>query len=154
MGYQESIITTENPKDFPKLVEKVKQLGRDYYEGQGCYIPFIITAKRMLDSGYYEHKKGHQFLYVVGDRYPQCDEYRFLGFPEDEEFGEGDDFDEIAFCDAMDEFDESLGFKFERVFSEELYEEEFYDKDSKIYLGMEHKYINVEEFDFGDGDKQ
>ncbi len=79
MGYQESVITTADSRDFPKLYRRVIQLGESYYNSLGCEIGFIITAKKdMRTTEFYHISKGQRFLYAYGDRTAQYGTENFL----------------------------------------------------------------------------
>jgi hypothetical protein len=91
--YESSIITTEDPKDFHKLVKRVKQLGQEYYKDYGdypCYVEYIGTFKKNLalrnflsrflkwDWLSLKPQKGKQFLCISGNWRVQVDECVFL----------------------------------------------------------------------------
>lgn len=89
MGYQESIITTKDPLDFVKLVNRVKSLGEEFYEGSGCFFRGIGTYKRNSKMLHFPNPflnqwdsfkplKGTRFIYVAGDRTLQYDVRNFV----------------------------------------------------------------------------
>jgi len=129
MGYQESLITSADQKDFNKLITRVRQLGKNYYSRDLCSIPSLVTTKRKAYLPY-EYKRGSQFLYVTGDRRLQRCE------------------DDFLFLD----WDEDLGFDLEITFIEEIghdgIKKYLCDKDGWIYPGVENIYVTVEKFEF------
>lgn len=98
MGYQESYVTASTEKRFNKIVSRIKELGREFYDAYGTYPVDIITFTKAHDP----FKKGQKAIYFVGERYLQ--NYfgdRLLGYTD--EFYEG--MDEFEIDKHMDEFD-------------------------------------------------
>ncbi len=89
MGHQESVVTTTDSRDFPKLLQRVNQLGRDYYSGLGCEIGYLVTTKKNMRTAHYNSiPAGQQFLYVYGDRTGQRCEEHFLDLYKPDRIGE------------------------------------------------------------------
>ena len=86
MGYQESYLTIRYDKRFTKqrfekLVNRVKELGYEYYNKYGTYPVEIIT----FNKANCWFKKGQKAIYFVGDRFLQRDVTHILryGNPDD-----------------------------------------------------------------------
>jgi hypothetical protein len=85
MGYQESYMRMKNNKDFNKLVECIKEYGKDKFD---CAAPVeIITLLKPIKGDLsfqcrpdesYKFKTGEKFIYVVGERYNQRNPYKFF----------------------------------------------------------------------------
>lgn len=100
MGYQESYVTASTEKRFNKIVNRVRELGRDFYDSHGTYPVEIIT----FDKSHYPFKKGQKAIYFVGERYLQ--NYfgeRLLGYT-DEFFDGMDDFEIDKYLDEADKY--------------------------------------------------
>lgn len=77
MGYQESYVTASTEKRFNKIVTRIKELGKDFYDSYGTYLVEIIT----FDKSHYPFKKGQKVIYFVGERYLQNEiGCRLLGY--------------------------------------------------------------------------
>ena len=117
MGHQESYIKIRDINKFDKLVDLIKGIGRDYYEGNMAEPVEIITLNKAIkgDLGFmcrpyekYSFPKGERFIYFVGDRYLQRSVARLLN----ENYIEGV---EIYFCECFPSdkiFDENVGEKY------------------------------------------
>jgi hypothetical protein len=84
MGYQESYVTTKKKKDFEGLVNYIKSIGNDFYEGYGAYPVEIITFADN-SSMHPKLKKGSKAIYFTGERYPQSNKARILGYMADDD---------------------------------------------------------------------
>jgi hypothetical protein len=80
MGYQESYVRVANKKNFDKLVNIIRKVGREYYEENGCspveIITLNISVKGSLEwmcmpNKKYNFPKGEKFVYFAGERYLQ-----------------------------------------------------------------------------------
>lgn len=141
MGYQESLVTTTNKEDFNKLVERVRELGEEYYSDCGCCIPLIITFKQELKRP--AVSEGTQFLYVAGDRMAQYDIRNFLNVKYAPY-----KISEHGMSGGWEEGEEiELDFTGELIYSEYM-TKKIYDKKGNIYAGMENDFVYVEEFSF------
>ena len=84
MGYQESYVTTKKQKDFEGLVKYIQSVGEAYYEGYWCNPVEIITFTDNK-SLHPKLKKGYKAIYFTGERYPQSNKARILGYMSDDE---------------------------------------------------------------------
>lgn len=84
MGYQESYLTTKKQKDFNGLVNYIKSIGDDFYSSYGASPVSIITFKDNT-SMHPKLKKGYKAIYFTGERYPQSNKARILGYMSDDE---------------------------------------------------------------------
>ena len=75
MGYQESYLTASTEKRFQKIVNRIKEVGYDYYDLYGTYPVEIITFNRNHNW----FNKGQKAVYFIGERYLQDQIYRLLG---------------------------------------------------------------------------
>lgn len=81
MGYQESYVTSNNKKNFERLLKKIQSMGEDYYNSYGTLPVEIITFNKEHDN----FRKGQQAIYFVGERYLQRNGRYLIGCT-DEEF--------------------------------------------------------------------
>ena len=84
MGYQESYVTTKKQKDFEGLVKYIQSVGKTYYEGYWCNPVEVITFTDNKSS-HPKLKKGYKAIYFTGERYPQSNKARILGYMSDDE---------------------------------------------------------------------
>ena len=84
MGYQESYLTASTEKRFNKILNRVKELGYDFYNEYGTYPVDIIT----FNKGNAWFKKGQKAIYFVGERYLQNGHgaYRILRYGLEDDF--------------------------------------------------------------------
>lgn len=67
MGYQESYVTTSSKKRFQKIVDRIREVGKEHYHSYGVYPVEIITFHKSNDF----FKKGQKAVYFVGERWIQ-----------------------------------------------------------------------------------
>lgn len=84
MGYQESYLTTKKQKDFEGLVNYIKSIGNDFYE-RYCANPVEIITFTDNSSMHKKLKKGYNAIYFTGERYPQSNKARILGYMADDD---------------------------------------------------------------------
>ena len=144
MGYQESLITTQNPEDFDKLVKRVKELGESFYSEYGCSVPFVITLKKKIDISYepFAYEKGTSFLYAAGDRALQYRASNFVNRYRPAQ-SKGDGWSAGGFEEGEDI---ALDFVPDILYCDEL-PDGFYDEGG-IHAGMETDIAIVEKFSF------
>ena len=73
MGYQESYLKPKNKKDFDKLLNRIKENGKQFYKDNGCFPVEVLT----FTKNHYPFKKNDKCIYLVGERYPQ-EHYDFM----------------------------------------------------------------------------
>lgn len=87
MGYQESYVRMKNKKDFNKLVNIFRKVGKDFYEENGAKPVEIITLKKPIKGNLeymchpektYKFNAGEKFVYVAGERFLQRNSYNLF----------------------------------------------------------------------------
>ena len=130
MGYQESYLTSEDNKRFKSIVERIKQVGKEfYYEIHDCYPVSIITFHEDLDK----FKAGQQAVYFVGDRHIQRWVSVMLGYTG----GEDCVVDEVT-EEYIDEFPYRK-YKAIRYFTEDVSPDYIWADANKIPLKLTHE---------------
>lgn len=82
MGYQESYLTASTEKRFNKIVNRVREIGKNYYDEYGTYPVEIITFHKKNEW----FNKGQKAIYFVGERYLQKDLSRLLRYGNEDDF--------------------------------------------------------------------
>ena len=133
MGYQESFVTTTNKKHFDALVERVKNIGKEYYTGFNCLPSFIITVKQNI-HGLYDNKiklkKNKKYIYFTGERHLLRSPSNLLNLNNTD----------------------TMPFNMEKIDSEEIDGSKIFDTsknpDGEIYPGLNNEYLEVITFNF------
>lgn len=80
MGYQESYVRIKDKNKFDKLVNIIREIGKEYYEENMAEPVEIITLNKAIEGDLdymcrpeerYYFPKGEKFIYFVGERYLQ-----------------------------------------------------------------------------------
>ncbi len=103
MGYQESYLTASTEKRFNKILNRIRELGHDYYKSYGTIPVEIIT----FNKGNEFFKKGQKAVYFVGERFLQREVRHLL------RYGHPDDF-----ADEMWDTDPDIEYKLWKEFDE------------------------------------
>lgn len=82
MGYQESYLTASTEKRFNKIVNRIKEVGHDYYNSYGTYPVEIIT----FNKGNEWFKKGQKAIYFTGERFLQREVGNLLRYGNPDDF--------------------------------------------------------------------
>ena len=131
MGYQESFITTSNKKHFNDFIDRIKAIGKDYYEQNSTYPAHIVSIKENICSEFTNKpvlKKGKKYVYFVGERHLQRNAGMILNMPNTD-------------CYTL-----------KIVFSEEVDCTKIFDtgkhEDGTIYNGLSNKWLDAKKFEF------
>ena len=135
MGYQECYLTASTQKRFDKIVNRIREVGKDYYESYGTYPVEIIT----FNKGNAWFNKGQKAIYFVGERYLQRDVYLLLRYGTDDDFPdemwENDPDTEYKLWKELDECDK---YHAERLFTEDVEPEGIWEDAGKpLYVTHE-----------------
>jgi hypothetical protein len=115
MGYQESYLTASTEKRFNKILNRIRELGYDYYESYGTIPVEIIT----FNKGNEWFKKGQKAIYFVGERYLQREPLLILRYATDDDFCDMDiDNDYDACIKWKKEFEEGEKYHAEIILTE------------------------------------
>lgn len=122
MGYQECYITS-TPKRFEKIVARIRENGKEFYDYHGTWPVEIITFKK--DHGPFN--KGQRAVYFAGERYLQESPFvgaRLLRLSFEEDFPDKDLFNDDGTLNKEiwkrhdAEFDRLMKLKVEKWFTE------------------------------------
>lgn len=67
MGYQESFVRGRSLEDFERIVSRVRELGKEYYDGYGTWPAAVIT----FAADHEPFRAGEKALHFIGERYLQ-----------------------------------------------------------------------------------
>ena len=73
-GIEAIFVTTQKQEDFDKLIKRVNEVGEEFYDDYGSFMPLIMTLKKKIR----EFEIGTKFILVAGDTALQFDVRNFL----------------------------------------------------------------------------
>ena len=131
MGYQESFITTSNKKNFNDFIDRIKAIGKDYYDNNLVCPVHIVNIKENIYGEYTKKivlKKNKKYIYFVGERHLQRNAGMILNMSNTNYYTL-----EIIFSEEVD---------CTKIFNTEKHE------DGTIYNGLSNKWLDVKDFEF------
>jgi hypothetical protein len=154
-GLELALITTNNKENFNRLIEKMRELGEDFYDDNECFIiPKILILKQDVKDGNCNFEKGTQFILVGGDTY-LFHKYRFVGAFEDvvvgkSNFPNGEEFDRIESVDCPEKVDFEIDVYEDYILCNKM-RSMLFNMDNKkhiLYQTGEDDFVKTEAFNF------
>jgi hypothetical protein len=149
VGYQESFITTTNKRNFNKFIERIKTVGKEFYEYHDTHPAFIVHIKKDISGTYNESvvlKKDKKYIYFCGERFLQKSPSRILNIQDK------DDPDFTIENDITNTNLEKIPFGLKNVYVEEINTVQIFDTtkniDGAIYSGLNNQWMEVKDFTF------